>query len=90
LANFCNQLAAACKRRHVTGIEARAGGCSIMSAKPSLSTAHPYEPEPYPILHAWPEFWWMSEWDKAATMEARARMNGGQGERPRQDRERNG
>lgn len=61
-----------------------------MSIKPSDSWAHPYEPEPYPILHAWPEFWWMSELEKAATEEARARMYGGQGvrPRPRADRER--
>ena len=54
-----------------------------MSRKPSNSQAHPYEAERCPLLHAWPEFWWMSELEKAATEEARARMYGGQGVRPR-------
>lgn len=35
----------------------------LMSTKPSDSGAHPYEPEPYPLLKAWPEFWWMNELD---------------------------
>jgi hypothetical protein len=56
-------------------------------SKPSRSSAHAYEPEPYPILEAWPEFWWMSELQKAATEEARAISNGGQGVRPRPGRE---
>jgi hypothetical protein len=54
-----------------------------MSGKPSDSLAHPYEPEPYPILHAWSEFWWMSEAEKNAMLEARARKYGGQGYLPR-------
>jgi hypothetical protein len=60
--------------------------------KPSDSLSHPYEPEEFPILNAWPEFWWMSEEERAAAIEARARMYGGQGYRPRpapeQERER--
>jgi hypothetical protein len=57
-------------------------------SKPSTSTAHPYEPEPYPILHAWSEFWWMEELDKAALEEALARQWGGEGLRPRPSPER--
>jgi hypothetical protein len=60
--------------------------------KPSDSPSHPYEPEEFPILNAWPEFWWMSEPERTAAIEARARANGGQGYRPRpepeQERER--
>jgi hypothetical protein len=56
-----------------------------MSNKPSNSTAHPYEPESYPILNAWPEFWWMSEAEKTATVEARARKYGGEGYLPHPD-----
>jgi hypothetical protein len=59
-----------------------------VSNKPSNSPSHPYEPEPYPILDAWPEFWWMSEEEKSATMDALARKNGGQGYLPRADAER--
>lgn len=59
-----------------------------MSNKPSDSPAHPYEPEPYPILNAWPEFWWMSEEERAATQEALARKHGGQGYRPHAEPER--
>jgi hypothetical protein len=55
-----------------------------MSNKPSDSPAHPYEPEPCPILNAWPEFWWMSEEEKTATQEALARKHGGQGYLPRE------
>jgi hypothetical protein len=57
-------------------------------SKPSKSPAHPYEPEPYPILEAWPDFWWMDEMEKAALEEALARKYGGQGIRPRPERER--
>jgi hypothetical protein len=56
--------------------------------KRSNSPAHPYEPEPYPILEAWPDFWWMDEMEKAALEEALARKYGGQGVRPRPERER--
>jgi hypothetical protein len=54
----------------------------------SDSTAHPYEPEPCPILHAWPEHWWMNEMERLALEEALARQYGGQGIRPRPERER--
>jgi hypothetical protein len=53
-----------------------------MGNKPSNSPAHAYEPEPYPILKAWPEFWSMSEEEKTKTLEARARQNGGKGYLP--------
>jgi hypothetical protein len=60
-----------------------------MSNKPSDSPAHAYEAEPYPILNAWAEFWWMPEPEKTATLESLARKNGGQGclPRPGGDRE---
>jgi hypothetical protein len=60
-----------------------------MSGKPRESLAHPYEPEPYPILHAWPELWWMPEWERSAVQDARARQYGGTGYQPRKggDRE---
>lgn len=54
-----------------------------MSNKQSESPAHPYEPEPYPLLRAVPEFGQLSEPEKAALMEALARRLGGQGYRPR-------
>jgi len=54
-----------------------------MSEPRRKSPEHPYEPEPYPILEAWPEFWWMSEEEKRALIEARARQHGGSGYRPR-------
>jgi hypothetical protein len=50
-----------------------------MSIKRIDSLAHPHEPEP----EAWPELWWMSGLDKAATEEAFARRYGGEGFRPR-------
>lgn len=53
-------------------------------SRPSDSRAHPYEPEPYPILQAWPEFWWMDELKKAALEESLARQYGGEGLRPRE------
>jgi hypothetical protein len=56
--------------------------------KRSNSPAHPYEPEPYPILEAWPDFWWMEEMEKTALEEALAREYGGQGVHPRPERER--
>lgn len=60
--------------------------------KPSKSTAHPYEAEEHPILEASAEFCWMSEEERTAALEARARKNGGQGYLPRpgdeQERER--
>lgn len=37
----------------------------------------------HPILHGWPEFWWMGETDRANAFEARAVAHGGQGYRPR-------
>jgi hypothetical protein len=58
-----------------------------MGNKPSDSPAHPYEPEPYPILKALREFCWMSEEERAALEEARARQYGGSGVRPRKDAE---
>jgi hypothetical protein len=60
-----------------------------MSEKLNEYLAHAYEAEPYPILHAWPELWWMPEQERNATIEARARMYGGQGYLPRKggDRE---
>ena len=57
-----------------------------MSTKRSASTAHPYEPEPYPILEAWPQFWWMPEAEKAALEEALARKLGGEALRPERGR----
>jgi hypothetical protein len=54
-----------------------------MSNKPSDSLAHPYEPEPYPILNARSEFWWMPEWEKTVMMDALARQYGGEGYLPR-------
>jgi hypothetical protein len=48
-------------------------------SRPSDSIAHAYEPEPYPILEAWPEFWWMSESDRSSVIETRALAYGGQG-----------
>jgi hypothetical protein len=60
--------------------------------KPSDGTAHPYEPEPYPLLEAWPEFWWMPDQERNALQESLARKLGGQGLLPRastrQERER--
>lgn len=56
--------------------------------KPSESLAHPYDAEPYPILEAWPEFWWMSEWDRVVLQDQRARQYGGLGYFPRPDLER--
>ena len=53
-------------------------------SKPSDNPAHPYEPEPYPILHAWPKYWWMEELEKAALEESLARAYGGEGLRPRE------
>lgn len=50
-----------------------------MSGKPSDSPNYPYEPEPYPILRASPEFWWMPEAEKTALMDALARKLGGLG-----------
>jgi hypothetical protein len=38
----------------------------------------------HPILHAWPEFWWMSEQDRSDAFEARALAYGGEGYRGRQ------
>jgi hypothetical protein len=58
-----------------------------LSNKPSDSPAHPYEPESYPILKAWPEFWWMPEAEKAALMEALARKLGGQGYLPKREKD---
>jgi hypothetical protein len=58
-----------------------------MSKKPSDSPAHPYEPEPHPILDAWPEFWWMSEEEQTATIDGLARKLGGEGYLPRPDPE---
>jgi hypothetical protein len=54
-----------------------------MSNKPSNSPNYAYEPEPYPILNAWPEFWWMPEPEKTAMLESLARKYGGQGYLPR-------
>jgi hypothetical protein len=59
-----------------------------MSEPRRKSPEHPYEPEPYPILEAWPEFWWMSDEEKSAYLEARARQYGGSGYRPRGEPER--
>lgn len=33
----------------------------------------------HPILEAQPEFWWMSEEDRAIAFDARARAHGGEG-----------
>jgi hypothetical protein len=38
----------------------------------------------HPILHAWPEFWWMSEQDRSDAFEARALAYGGTGYRGQQ------
>lgn len=56
-----------------------------MSNKPSDSPAHPYEPEPYPILEAWPEFWSLPEEEKTKLLDARARQYGGAGYLPRKE-----
>jgi hypothetical protein len=60
-----------------------------VAVKLSKSPNHAYEPEPYPILNAWPQFGWMREEDKANLEEGLARMYGGEGYRPRRvERER--
>lgn len=56
--------------------------------RPSQSPNYAYEPEPYPILEAWPEFWWMSDLERANALEARALASGGDGCRARPSRER--
>ena len=38
----------------------------------------------HPILHAWPEFWWMGEQDRSDAFEVRALAYGGEGYRGRQ------
>jgi hypothetical protein len=50
-----------------------------MSDKPSDSTAHAYDPEPYPILTVSPEFWWLPDWERGLVFDTRARNYGGQG-----------
>jgi hypothetical protein len=40
-----------------------------------------YQAEPTPLLKASPDFWWMSEVDRANAFEARALAYGGQGYR---------
>jgi hypothetical protein len=57
-----------------------------MSDKPSESLAQACEAALYPILNAWPEFWWMPQSEKTATVEALARMNGGRRYLPREGR----
>lgn len=47
--------------------------------RPSDSSNYPYEPEPYPLIRANPDFWWMSETDRANAFEARALAYYGQG-----------
>jgi hypothetical protein len=59
-----------------------------MSQPPRKSPERPYEPEPFPILEAWPQFWWMPEPEKSDFLEARARQNGGLGYRPHGELER--
>jgi hypothetical protein len=56
-----------------------------MSGKPSDSPNYPYEPEPYPILKALPEFWWLPEEEKTRILDARARMYGGVGYLPHKE-----
>lgn len=58
-------------------------------ARQSRGNNYPYEPEEYPILTAWPEFWWLNETDRANLLEALAIDYGGEGYRNRkQGRER--
>jgi hypothetical protein len=47
--------------------------------RPSDSPNYPYEAEPYPLLRATPDFWWMNETDRANAFEARAIAYGGEG-----------
>jgi len=49
------------------------------------STEADYEPQvvEYPILQAWPEFFWMNERDRSDAFEARAIAKGGEGYRDR-------
>ena len=60
--------------------------------RPSDSPNYAHEPEPYPLLRATPDVWWMNEADRGNAFEARAIAPYGQGYRWRpgleQERER--
>jgi hypothetical protein len=56
--------------------------------RPSNSPNHACEPEETPLLKAAPDFWWMSEVDRANAFEARALAYGGEGYRTHRGRER--
>jgi len=60
-----------------------------MKYQPSESLAHAYDAEPCPILHDWPDLWWLPDWERAIVVDALARQYGGQGwiYRPNLDRE---
>lgn len=61
-----------------------------MSEKPSGNPAHPYEPEPYPLLRRpLPEFSWMPDGERSRLLDYLARKLGGEGllPRPGNDRE---
>lgn len=59
-----------------------------MSNKPSDSPAHPYEPEPYPLLRKrLEEFWWLPEGERSRLLDQLARELGGAGLLPRQARD---
>ena len=47
---------------------------------------HENEVFKHPLLSDWPEFWWMSETDRAIAFDARARAYGGEGYIHRPDR----
>jgi hypothetical protein len=52
--------------------------------RPSNNPNYAYEVEETPLLIASPDFWWMSETDRANAFEARALAYGGEGYRGRQ------
>jgi hypothetical protein len=55
-----------------------------MSSKPSDSPAHPYEPEPYPLLRQpLSEFSHMPEGERSRLLDYLARKLGGEGWLPR-------
>ena len=62
--------------------------------RPSPSPNHAYEAEEMPLLKGSPDFWWMSDVDRANAFEARALAYGGSGYRlhpelnPNRERER--